>query len=48
MFLAIVGSKKLPVKQPNSPVVKQITVKQMSKNTTAVQTVQKVSIANVF
>ncbi|XP_065360570.1 nucleosome-remodeling factor subunit NURF301 isoform X2 [Calliphora vicina] len=42
----IIGSKKLPVKtpmaQPNSPVVKQITVKQMSKSSTGVQTVQKI------
>lgn len=47
LFVAIVGNKKLPVKQsmaqPNSPGVKQITVKQMPKSATGVQTVQKVS-----
>ncbi|KAI8124900.1 Nucleosome-remodeling factor subunit NURF301 [Lucilia cuprina] len=42
----VIASKKLPVKapmaQPNSPLVKQITVKQMSKSSSGVQTVQKI------
>ncbi|XP_046808257.1 nucleosome-remodeling factor subunit NURF301 isoform X2 [Lucilia cuprina] len=42
----VIASKKLPVKapmaQPNSTLVKQITVKQMSKSSSGVQTVQKI------
>lgn len=46
LLAATIGTKKLPVKQPSgqahSPVIKQITVKQLPKGSTGGQTIQKV------